>query len=74
MSTIIANYNPATFPLRIPDTAYNPPPISGKDYLISPNSRAFLFKNKSGVVTNVTIAFSGYDNLYFNNTIFTSNI
>lgn len=74
MSTIVANYNPATFPFRIPDTAYNPAPISTKDYLISPNSRAFLFKNSSGVVTNVNIGFPGYDHLYYNNTIFTSNI
>jgi len=75
MSTVNYN-NPALVDYMIPDNFLRPQ-ISSKDYLLTPSSFNFLFKNASGVPsTRVEIIFPGINNTYLmgdlNNAFFTT--
>jgi len=75
MSTV--NYNsPALVDYMIPDNFLRPQ-IANKNYLVTPSSFNFLFKNESGIAsTRVEIILPGINNSYLmgdlDNTFFTA--
>lgn len=70
MAIILPTYGPDFLNYRYPDQSVSPL-ISNKDYFYTADNKNFVYKNESGVVTNVNIDFLSIDNLYFNNRIYT---